>query len=61
MYVFANTSGSHYPPNQALIEIVSIAIWNRKKPAIVVAVGIWVVNVAFYLQGKISSPFSSCM
>ncbi len=44
-------------PNQELIEIASIAIWNRNKVATAAAIGVWVINVAFLIQGKPLLPF----
>ena len=44
-------------PNQELIEIASIAIWNRNKIATAAAIGVWVINVAFLIQGKSLLPF----
>jgi hypothetical protein len=37
---------------QALIEITSIAIWNRNKVAMALAIGVWAMNVGFFIQGK---------
>jgi hypothetical protein len=44
-------------PNQELIEIGSIAIWNRNKVATAAAISVWVINVAFLTQGKSLLPF----
>jgi hypothetical protein len=38
--------------NQLLIEIASVAIWNRKKVIVVASIIIWCVNVGFLIQGK---------
>lgn len=45
-------------PNQALIEICSIAIWNRKKIIMAIAATLWLTNVVVSTRGK-SFPFSS--
>jgi len=37
---------------EALIMVVSIAIWNRKKLAVWISLGVWGCNVAFLIQGK---------
>jgi hypothetical protein len=29
----------------------SIALWNRKKIVIAIATGVWVINIAFLVQG----------
>jgi hypothetical protein len=57
MYVSFHSSkpGASFP-NQALIEPFSIAIWNKHKFAVTVAVITWVTNVSFIIQGK-SLPF----
>jgi hypothetical protein len=34
-----------------LIEASSIAIWNRNKVAVVIAIGVWAVNVVFLVEG----------
>ena len=46
---------SHYTtifPNQTFIEVVRIAIWNRKKVIVVIAITLWVTNAAFFIQCK---------
>jgi hypothetical protein len=48
---------SPIPLNQVLIEITSIAIWNRERVVVAMAITVWVVNVAFLVQGK--SPLST--
>jgi hypothetical protein len=32
--------------------IASIAIWNKNKFVIVIAAGIWVINLGFLIHGK---------
>jgi hypothetical protein len=39
-------------PNQALIGAFRIAIWNKNKLAVAIAVIAWVTNVSFIIQGK---------
>ena len=39
-------------PHQALIEAVSIAIWNKNKIAVALAIGTWAINVAFLILGR---------
>jgi hypothetical protein len=36
----------------ALIPVASIAIWNRRKVVVRIAIGLWITNVAFLVQGK---------
>ena len=43
-------------PHKTLIEAASVAIWNRNKIAVALAIGTWVINVAFLILG-LSSPF----
>ena len=38
--------------NQVLINIISIAIWNRNKYVLALAITIWVANVAIHLQSE---------
>ena len=38
--------------NQLLIEIASVAIWNRNKVVVVASSIVWCVNVGFLIQGK---------
>ena len=40
-----------------LMEAIRIAIWNKKTIIVAFAVGVWVANVAFLLQGN-SLPHS---
>jgi len=35
-----------------LIGIASLAIWNRNKVAVAMAISVWVINVGFLIQGK---------
>jgi len=39
-------------PNQALIGALSIAIWNKNKVVMSMAIGTWGINVALLIQGK---------
>ena len=50
-------------PHQALIEAVSIAIWNKNKIAVALAIGTWAINVAFLIQGMLFPlrPVASCV
>lgn len=43
-------------PNLALIGAVSIAIWNKHRVAMGVAVGIWGINAVLHIQGESPSP-----
>ena len=38
--------------NNVLIDDASIAIWNRNKVAVILAITVWVITVAFHLQSK---------
>jgi hypothetical protein len=55
---FHSFKPGQYFPNQALIEAFSIAIWNKNKFAMAIAVISWVTNVSVIIQGK-SFPFYS--
>ena len=46
-------------PNQTFIEVFRIAVWNRKKVVVVMAITLWVTNAAFFIQCK--SPFYPLM
>jgi hypothetical protein len=52
---FRNTT---IPRDQVLIEAPSIAIWNRQKVVVAVAISVWGIDVAFLIQGEVSSPLS---
>jgi hypothetical protein len=43
-------------PNQPLIDISSIAIWNRNKAAMAATIGVWGINIVFLIQGKSLLP-----
>jgi hypothetical protein len=45
-------------PIQTLIEIASIAIWDRNKVIMAAAISVWVINVGVLTQGMflLSSP-----
>jgi hypothetical protein len=30
----------------------SIAIWNKNRVVVAIAVGVWVINIAFLIQGE---------
>ena len=55
MYVLINPFAMHatISPIPVLIEIPSIAIWNRKKVIMVTAITLWSINVGILVQGKI--------
>ena len=55
MYVFRRATIS---PIQTLIEVASIAIWDRNKVIIATAISVWVINVGVLIQGMflLSSP-----
>jgi hypothetical protein len=38
--------------DQVLTEVASIAIWNRKKLAVVTSLAVWGANLGFLIQGK---------
>lgn len=38
--------------NKALIETASSAIWNRNRVAVAAAIGVWLINVGFLIQGR---------
>jgi len=40
-----------------LIAIRTIAIWNKRKAIIAVVAGLWIVNLAFLIQGKSLTTF----
>ena len=39
-----------------LMEAIRIAIWNKKMIVVAFATGVWVVNVAFLIQGNSLPP-----
>ena len=39
-------------PKRVLIELNSIAIWNKNKAIIVLATCVWGIYLAFFIQGK---------
>lgn len=45
-------------PIQTLIEVASIAIWDRNKVIMATAISVWVINVGVLTQGMflLSSP-----
>jgi hypothetical protein len=50
MYVF-------YPihcEGPMLIEVVSVAIWNRHRFVVAIAIGTWGLSIPFFIQGKSS-------
>jgi hypothetical protein len=57
MYVSFHSSkpGPSFP-NQALIEVFSVAIYNRNKFVMALAVTAWVINFSLIIEGK-SLPF----
>lgn len=40
------------PQLRCLSRFFSIAIWNRNKVVVATAIGVWVIDVGFFLQGK---------
>jgi hypothetical protein len=44
--------------NQAFIGAASIAIWNKNKIVMSMAIGTWGINVALLIQGKWLLPLS---
>ena len=38
--------------NQVLIDIASIAIWNRNKFVVTLAIAVWGISAAFHIQSK---------
>jgi hypothetical protein len=53
VYVFA--TNTIISPNHTLIEVVSVAIWDRNKAVMTTTIGLWVINSAFLIQGKFYS------
>ena len=51
MYVFGNTSTVLKFPKLATHYIASIAIWNRNKVAVAVAISVCVINAVFFILG----------
>jgi hypothetical protein len=41
-----------YPPESRRLWNGSIAIWNTQKIVVIVAMGIWVTDIAFFMNGK---------
>jgi hypothetical protein len=56
LYVLANTSAAlqspPHPNSGAYRGFFSIAIWNRNKVVVAMAISVWVVSAGFFLQGK---------
>ena len=42
-------------PGKDLIDIFSVAIWNKNKFAVAIATGLWVTNVVAITQGRSSA------
>lgn len=38
--------------HQALIHLDSTAIWKRNKVAVMVSIGVWLMNIGFLIQGR---------
>ena len=55
-YVFTTVPSNKIFWNQALINVASIAIWNRNKVATALAMSVWGASVGFHLHSK-SLPF----
>jgi len=43
-------------PGQDLIDIFSVAIWDKNKIVVAIATSLWVTNLAVFTQGKSSAP-----
>jgi hypothetical protein len=43
-------------PDQTLIEVASIAVWNKNKVATAMAIGLWGANAAFFIYCKLLLP-----
>ena len=56
MYVLNNDPTEPVFPNQTLIDVASIAIWNKNKIVGAIAFSIWVINAASFLQRKLLLP-----
>jgi hypothetical protein len=50
MYVLFNASV--VLQSRVLTEFTSIAIWNRNNVAVAMAIGIWIMNAVFFIQGR---------
>jgi hypothetical protein len=46
--------------NQVLIHAASIAIWNRNKVIVTLAITVWGISAAFHVQSKPLPPHPSC-
>lgn len=38
--------------NQSVTADTSIAIWNKNRIVVVLAVGVWMINIGFLIQGE---------
>jgi hypothetical protein len=56
--MFSTSPGLYGHLKAVLIEASSIAIWNGNQVAVVMAVGVWGINVVFLIEGG-SFPFPS--
>lgn len=56
VYVLVHISAVWSSLNLALIVAVSIAIWNKHRVAMGMAIGIWGINVVLHIQGESPSP-----
>jgi hypothetical protein len=56
MYVPAHSPIWGSDRTQVLTVTASIAIWNKKKIVIMIAAGVWGINVIFLIQGEPFPP-----
>lgn len=57
MYVHNNDPTEPLSQNHTLIDVASIAIWNKNKIVSSTAFAIWGINGAFFLQRKLLLPY----
>jgi hypothetical protein len=43
--------------NRVLIALGRIAIWDKHKVAVAMAIGVWAINSAFFIQGESLLPY----
>ena len=59
VYVLNNDPTESVSPNQTLIGVASIAIWNKNKIVGAIALSIWIINAASFLQRKLRLPIGN--
>jgi hypothetical protein len=59
VYVLNNDPTESISPNQMLIGVASIAIWNKNKIVRAIAFSIWIINAASFLQRKLLPPIGN--